>query len=475
MQRLAAAIVLLLSICPHTAPAAPPDDAPAAAGGVATALAQRVAKLPAGVQVGVVVQDTATGQVWFRHNPDLLLKPASVLKLFTTAAALQRFGPQFAFRTSLYWKDGEALIIGGGDPSIGDERLAERRKEPPDAVLRRWAERIAAAAAGAAVRKIAIDDSVFDQQLRHPDWPADQHLAWYQAPVGGLNLNDNCVDVGFRIENGRAIVLARPALPAAFFENRLSVGGKHAPRLTRDFESDLIELSGTVNKSGSLEAMTVNRPTLFFGHALQQALANRGAPAGEVVRRRVDPRGAAPGELLEQYATPLPDVLWRCNTFSQNLFAECLLKSLAAYERDGARSQTPGGWDAGHAVLRQELAALGVDLSTAVLRDGSGLSHQNRVTAAQVVGLLSAMRRHPHAAVFIESLAAAGEEGSMKRRYGDPELRGRVRAKTGTISGVSALAGYVTRDDGTVLAFAVLIGGGNDGLTLDVCRILARP
>lgn len=474
MQRPPAALFLLFSIGLCPAPAAPPDDA-SPAREAATALAQRLAKLPAGVQAGIVVQDTATGQTWFSHNPDLLLKPASVLKLFTTAAALHRFGPDFKFRTSLYWKDGEAIIVAGGDPSIGDERLAERRKEPPDAVIRRWAERIAVAAAGAPVRKIAIDDSVFDQQLRHPDWPADQHLAWYQAPVGGLNLNDNCVDVGFRIENGRAIVIARPALPEAFFLNRLSVGGRHAPRLTRDFDSDLIELSGTISKSGSLEALTVNRPTLFFGHALQQALAERGAPANEVVRRRVDLRGAPPGQLLEQYVTPLPDVLWRCNTFSQNLFAECLLKSLAAYERDGSRSPTPGGWDAGHAVLRQELAALGVDLTTAVLRDGSGLSHQNRVSANQVVRLLNAMRRHPHAAVFIDSLAAAGEEGSMKRRYGAPELRGRVRAKTGTISGVSALAGYVTRDDGTVLAFAVLISGGNDGLTLDVCRILARP
>jgi D-alanyl-D-alanine carboxypeptidase/D-alanyl-D-alanine-endopeptidase (penicillin-binding protein 4) len=215
---------------------------------------------------------------------------------------------------------------------------------------------------------------------------------------------------------------------------------------------------------------------VFFGHVLSRALAERGCPVnGGVVRRRLTPAAAAGVKPLAVHETPLPEVLWRCNTFSQNLFAECLVKSLDAYNPDGSRSGRPGSWEGGHDVLRAELGRLGVDLATAQLRDGSGLSHQNRVTASQVVQLLRAMRRHPHAAAFLDSLARAGEEGSMKRRFADPVLKGRVLAKTGTLNHVSSLAGYATRADGTVLAFALLVNGdGGEQLAVDVCRILVQ-
>ena len=179
--------------------------------------------------------------------------------------------------------------------------------------------------------------------------------------------------------------------------------------------------------------------------------------------------------MLATHSTSLRDVLWRSNTFSQNFFAECLLKSLAAYGPDGQRTGEPGSWERGEDVLQATLKKLGVALDGAVLRDGSGLSHQNRVTAQQVVKLLTTMRRHRAAEVFVGSLAAPGEPGTMQRRYALPELRGRLRGKTGTIQGVQTLAGYVSRADGTTLAFALLING-NDAATLPirVCRALVE-
>jgi D-alanyl-D-alanine carboxypeptidase/D-alanyl-D-alanine-endopeptidase (penicillin-binding protein 4) len=126
-------------------------------------------------------------------------------------------------------------------------------------------------------------------------------------------------------------------------------------------------------------------------------------------------------------------------------------------------------------VLRVTLDRLGLDLSSAVLRDGSGLSHQNRVSARQVCELLVIMRRHPHAGVFRESLAVAGEEGSMKRRLSGSR-RGRLVGKTGTLRQVSTLAGYLTRDGGGELAFALLINGNKAGDLLQrICGVLADP
>ena len=111
----------------------------------------------------------------------------------------------------------------------------------------------------------------------------------------------------------------------------------------------------------------------------------------------------------------------------------------------------------------------------AAFRDGSGLSHDNRVTARQVVDLLGAMSRHPHAALYLDTLAEPGEDGSMRRRYTDKALVGRLQAKTGTIAGVSTLAGFIERPDGRKLAFAVLINGpGNSELIRKICVALAQ-
>jgi len=165
------------------------------------------------------------------------------------------------------------------------------------------------------------------------------------------------------------------------------------------------------------------------------------------------------------------DVIWRANTCSQNLFAECLAKSLAAYDVNGRPSGTTGSWSAGHDVVRQTLTKLGLDLTGLKLRDGSGLSHQNRATPALLARLLVAMRQHRHGRLFVESLATPGETGSMEHRY--TELRGRLRGKTGTLVGVHALAGYLTRSDGRVVVFALLINGGcTNTFPVDVCRTL---
>jgi D-alanyl-D-alanine carboxypeptidase/D-alanyl-D-alanine-endopeptidase (penicillin-binding protein 4) len=231
---------------------------------------------------------------------------------------------------------------------------------------------------------------------------------------------------------------------------------------------------GSVAQSASFRPISVGRPSVFFGHALKQALQSRGIEIrGRVVRRTIPPTTLNGMQPLVTHVTPLADVLWRCNAYSQNLFAECLLKSLVAYGPSGNRSGQPGSWTGGVRVLRATLTELGLDLHGAVLRDGSGLSHQNRVTAGQVAELLAIMRRHRHSAVFLESLSVAGREGTLWRRLSEPALRGRIRGKSGTIAGVHTLAGYATRPDRVTLSFALLLNGREpDHFQRQVCRIL---
>lgn len=429
----------------------------------ASAVQQRVAallaELPADTRVGLYVADAADGGAWVMREPDVPLKPASVMKLFVTAAALARLGPDFAYRTRLYLLDGELLVQGSGDPALGDERVARRHGRTPRAEFDDWAGALHARGV-TALRTIALDDSIFDQEYRHPDWPADQAQKWYQAPVGGINFNDNCLDVRYTAGNGQVLLTMQPELPAAFFTNRLRVDTRHAPVAQRRIDADVFEFVGTVARAGSFDPISVGRPSVFFGHALAQALQRRGiAITGNVVRRRLAADALRDAELLDTRATPLADVVWRCNTFSQNLFAECLLKSLAAYAPDGRPSGVAGSWAGGVQVLEATLRQLGLNLDGAVFRDGSGLSHRNRATARQIVQLLLAMQHHAGGSVFIDSLADAGEAGTMRQQYGSAVLRGRLRGKTGTLAGVRSLAGYVDRPDGRTLAFALLVEG----------------
>jgi D-alanyl-D-alanine carboxypeptidase/D-alanyl-D-alanine-endopeptidase (penicillin-binding protein 4) len=436
-------------------------------------LDELLAKVPPSTQIGLVVADAGSGQPWFAYQPDTPLKPASVQKLLVTAAALERFGPGFCYQTRVYLYRDELWVVGAGDPGLGDQRIADRYGRPREQVFDEWAAALQSRGA-ASLSKIVLDDSAFDQQARHPDWPEDQADRWYQAPVGGLNINDNCLDVSVVVRGQRVELRLEPDLPPECVRSGITRGKSQRPVLKRPPDSDVFQLGGTVATGGDLDPVSAGRPTLFFAYALKRGLERRGIVVrGDVVRRPLTAGELAAATPLATYSTGLPDVLWRCNTFSQNLFAECLLKSLAAYEPDGRRTGTPGSWDSGLSVLQATLAQLGLDLTATTIRDGSGLSHHNRVTADQLVKLLVRMWRHPHAEVFAASLAKPGQPGSMQRRYDVPGLRGRLSGKTGSIAGVRSLAGYLTRPDGTVLAFALLINGPCDAaLPQKICQVL---
>ncbi len=436
-------------------------------------LSSLLAKVPKGTHVGVAVAEVGSGTEWFAYQADTPLEPASVQKLFVTAAALERFGPDFKYQTRAYLHGDELWVVGSGDPGPGDQRIAELHGRPSDQFFDEWVAALRSRGV-TSLSKVVLDDTVFDEQVRHPDWPESQEDRWYQAPVGGLNLNDNCLDVTVAVRGGGIELHLQPDLAAGLVKNTLKRGQKQRPVLKRSAGSDVFQLNGTVANGGALDPVSVNEPTIFFAHALQRALEKHGINVrGDVVRRQLRDAELEQATLLGTHTTDLADVLWRCNTFSQNLFAECLLKSLAAYEAEGRRSGVAGSFERGHEIAHAVLDHLGIDLSGVVLRDGSGLSHKNRATAGQVVQLLLRMRGHSHADLFLESLARAGEVGSMQRRYNDPLLRGRLRGKTGTLAGVHTLAGYITRPDNTVLAFALLINGkASSDLPVQVCRIL---
>ncbi|MFN0135548.1 MAG: D-alanyl-D-alanine carboxypeptidase/D-alanyl-D-alanine-endopeptidase [Phycisphaerae bacterium] len=459
-RHLAVTVLAIVAACLPAFAGGKPKQQSQPAGNAAQQLAALCEKLGENRSVAVVARNLSDGKLWIAHNPDTPLKPASVMKLFATAAAIHRLGPTFQYETRVYLNHDELIIIGSGDPAIGDDRVEERNGKPRFWQLDAWARSVKQQLGDRPLARLVLDDSIFDSQVRHSEWPDDQYLEWYQAPVGGLNLNDNCLDARARVADGQVLVTPLPTLPSEFIINRLKSGKATKASIQRAADSDVFEFVGTVAGATEFGSGSVNRPTTFFGHAMREALARNGVVLdGPVVRRTIDSRSLAEKTPLAVHHTPLRDVVWRANNFSQNLFAECLFKSLSAYQPGGARANSPGSFDASARVIRQTLEQMGVPTEGATFADGSGLGHGNRVSAAQIVRLLEVMRRHPGAADFVESLAVPGRDGTLRRRWTDAKFAAALRAKTGTIRGVSTLAGYVDRPDGTVIAFAIVLNG----------------
>jgi D-alanyl-D-alanine carboxypeptidase/D-alanyl-D-alanine-endopeptidase (penicillin-binding protein 4) len=414
--------------------------------------------------VGACVIDLAARKVVFAHGADEALIPASTMKLFVMAAAIDQLGPHFAFNTVLATDGSNLIVVGDGDPGFGDERLCSARGEPITADLRRWADSLIAAGINHVSGDLIIDESIFDDQRLHPTWEPDDLPKWYAAPVGGLNFNGNCVDLTLSPRaGGRGACGVSVQPPAGIIEiiNKCTTGDG-TPTLHHSFDSMTYTVIGRCNKKWSFGSVSFPDPGLLFADTFRTVLQAHGVSVAGTIRRAGvrQQSGLLPSSLrvIGRKTTPLTDVLARIGKNSQNLFAECLLKR-TGYDRArrSGLANPRGSWPLGEIAIRETLEKLGVDSRNLVVADGSGLSRVNACTARQLAVLLAQMIEHPHAALLYENLAEAGVDGSLRRRL--QRHAGRVHAKTGTMTGVRSLAGYIDGETGPRYAFAVMFNG----------------
>jgi len=438
-----------------------------------------------GTDFGLVVSDTTTGRTIFEHHSDAPLMPASNQKLFVMAAAVDILGPSFEFRTVLGLYRGDLVIIGEGDPAIGDPRLGQRDGTTITATFERWAKALKGTGRTVIAGDVVIDESIFDEQLYHPQWEPQDLDKWYGAPVGALNLNDNCIEL--TVWPGESA--GRPPRwnvtpPSSLVQvvNRAVSAADGVPVIARPTPTFEFILTGQCGTRAELKSVAVPDPGLFFADVCKGVLARQGVTVqGRIRRSRIrQADGTLPVglEVVATHRTPLEDVLSRVGKNSQNLFAECLLKRLG-YEH-ARRSGAPhpvGSWKNGAAAVESFLTGQGIDTQGLVVSDGSGLSRENRATAGQLAAVLVHMNRHPQRDLFVRSLAVAGEEGSLKGRMKD--LRGRVSGKTGTSRQVKSLSGYINGPNGRSYVFSMIVNGyrGSSApykrLQDDICRALA--
>ncbi len=390
-----------------------------------------------------LIAGEAGGRVLFVHEPDRPLAPASNQKILTAAAVLQRLGEGFRFTTTLGASArGDLVVVGGGDPNLS----GRFHDGDADRVLRLLAEDLAGHGVMGVDGDLVLDASRFDGETVHPDWPRDQLDRWYCAPVAALVLNDSCWDCtvlpGPSAGAPSRLVVAPSLLSPALSLDCVTVAtGHHVVHIGRDAEHDLVVRGRILLSSAGVSGnVAVRDPVLFFGQALRAALAARGIAVDGTLRLGREP---IVRPLLLTHS-PLDRTLKVMLTQSQNLYAECCFKLLG----EGSFASASEG-------ARAALRDLGVPTGGLDVRDGSGLARTNRATARALYATLQALRDRP---LFVDALPAGGE-GTLERRY--RELGPRVRAKTGTISGVSALSGYVTGRGGQRYVFAILANGSS--------------
>ena len=377
--------------------------------------------------------------------------PASNQKILTAAAALSKLGKDFRFRTVIAKHGDDLYVVGDGDPNFSGRFF----DGDPTTVLRRLAKDLKKQGVTSA-KRLVLDVSRFDRVTVHPDWPADQLDKWYCAPVAALVYNDSCWDVtvGPGVKpGGPALITIAPSLVQPRLENQC-LTGKGVINIMRHEGGILVRGATNHEFTGHL---TVRQPARFFGRAFRSALRAEGIPTGEIAFGSL-PKDAEPAVV---YRSTLKRTLPVLLAESQNLYAECLFKRIG----DGT---FPGG---GKAVLAA-LKAMGVATNGVEPTDGSGLARTNRLTARALFQCLSRYKDEP---VFVEALASGGT-GTLRRRY--RALGPRIRAKTGTIRGVTALSGYVTGPRGERYVFVILANGPSvknaRGLQDRIVGILSR-
>ncbi len=438
---------------------------------------------------GVHVLDLTTGETLYARNAQKNFVPASVMKLFTTAAALDGLGPDFRYTTTLYLDgavrdgrlDGNLVVRGSGDPTISDRLFEQGYPTSGDAtaLFRAWADSLQARGITAVSDHVIGDDDVFDDLELGNGWAWDDEPSPYAAEISGLSFNEGRVTVtaeGTRPGRTATLSVEPAGTDYVYFINQTRTVGRKAGadrEIRRERGGNAFWIESEVPQGQRLaHTVSVSNPTRYFVHVLRETLLAEGVYVdGDPVdvddwRDKPDYRRLVP--VATHTSRPLREIVALTNKESQNLYAEHLLKTLGAVRCPAERPARVvcGSTQAGLLAARPLFERAGLDLETMRLRDGSGMSPYDMVAPKDVTAILRAMWIHPDPAVteaYFGSLAVGGEDGTLEGRFRSGRARGRVRAKTGTVTGAKNLAGVVTTAGGTPLAFALL--AGNFGTT----------
>jgi D-alanyl-D-alanine carboxypeptidase/D-alanyl-D-alanine-endopeptidase (penicillin-binding protein 4) len=427
--------------------------------------------------IGISIFDISGDSAIFRYRGDKLFTPASNLKLFTSAAALEQLGPSFRFNTEFRFKGsidkkgklkGALIIVGGGDPLISG-----RFRSSITEILRFWADSLKSRGIREICGKLIADNSLFAPPVLGPGWSWDDLSYWYACPISALSFNDNCVDLKFlpgKRVGDPAIIEFNPATNYISVQNdaiTLSADSSFNLDYYRTPTSNDIAFFGGISigdSAGRIDYVSVFRPELYTLTIFEGVLKSNGIKLSNEIcslddMKKTESLNYSPDKLSPLFrwqSDSLPVVLKVIDTNSQNFFAEQTLKMLGAVKND------TGSFQSGIKAVQAFLDSIGISDRDILMYDGSGLSYMNLVKPDAIVKLLAAMSHSSNFDIYYGSLGNPEQDRALSSRLQDNPDRGNVRAKTGYIAGANTFSGYAKGPkSGKLLAFSIMINDYN--------------
>jgi D-alanyl-D-alanine carboxypeptidase/D-alanyl-D-alanine-endopeptidase (penicillin-binding protein 4) len=436
----------------------------------------------ASATIGIKVESLETGKVLFEENANKLLRPASNMKLYTVAAALDRLSPDYHFLTSVYAPakpnaegviHGDLTIYGRGDPSIAARfNNGDYLKGIDD-----LAARIVAAGVKRVEGDLVGDESYFIGPPYGSGWEWEDLTWWFGAEVSALSSNDNALDLSVKPGaqvGAAAVITTGPSDPLLTIVNRVVTSAKGAKReltVYRGLGANELWVSGSIalDDKGYSGGVAISHPALLFSYLLRSSLAQRGViitGKTRTVPPSVSPATAENGvtignqvEVASLQSPPLSSIAAQTLKPSQNLYTELILRTLGKVSAPPPTAVNANRTSeaAGIEVVKTFLRETGFGSPTLVQTDGSGLSWHDMVTAEATLQLLTYMHRHRYSSFFRDALPVAGVDGTLKNRFKGTLAENNLRAKTGTLSSASSLSGYVRDAAGEELVFSIMV------------------
>jgi serine-type D-Ala-D-Ala carboxypeptidase/endopeptidase (penicillin-binding protein 4) len=443
-----------------------------------------------GATWGIEIRSLDTGAVVFEHNANKRLRPASNVKLFAAALALDRLGPDHRIRTSILAAappdsagavPGDLFIRGRGDFSMS-ARFREDGEDPDEPL-----SRVVTAIEQAGVRRVdgrlVGDASWFHGPTPGAGWAWEDLAHAYGAGVSALIHNDNVIELLIRpglVPGELCRISTRPRTDYLGLVNRtMTVEARDEAwiELRRLPGVDVVHVVGQLPRGGAthVEQVPVHDPALWFVTRLAGELERRGIrvsgePSAIDWMRPRDGIAGSGGELelAAIESPPMRDLISPMMKRSQNAYAQALWLHVGATLADPTRASAgshstdvrvrrPLATEESARVLAAFLLAAGIDSGDVFLDEGSGLSRRAFATPRAIVRLLEYMHRHVHGESFRVSLPVAGVDGTLRDRMRGTPAEGRVLAKTGGLVHTFALSGYAHAASGETFAFAILL------------------
>ena len=424
-----------------------------------------------GVSVSFMVKDIVSDTVVYRYDADREVIPASVLKIVTTASALEMLGDQFRFETTILYDgfikdsilEGNLYILGSGDPTLGSSEMGADR----DKIMRSWIKYLKSKGIRIVNGSVIADESIFDFEGISPKLLLEDMGSYYAPGSYGINIFDNRYTLFLRtgeLNTKPEIVSTEPNMPSILFYNQLITA--HSDKdsmfiLGFPFSNERF-LYGTVPANRTLYQLKgdIPEPSLFLAHYFTKLLVTdsikvNGEPSCyRILSLHNGWQNQKRFPFMTSYSLPLKELVRITNHSSHNLYADILLKTIGLKTQTDA---TVSSFGKGASIVKKFWEEKGLNTSSLWMYDGSGIAASDKLTAAFVCDILTYMYKDsPYATTFIESIPRAGMEGTVANMLRGSSLHGVARLKSGSMSRVRSYAGYILKD-GKAYAVAIIV------------------